>query len=479
MAFRRRILVIDEDAAFRRYASHVLGAMNFEVIEATSGRAGLDQIRQWMPDCIIVDLDLQDIPGIDAVRSIQVQPAPRPPVVATSANLSVATAVAAMKAGAKDAVEKPISTERLKQVVKTAIDDSDLAKDMAQIDAVIPAGIGEDVLTSDTPQMRALIDRVDRLASVEMPVLVIGEPGTGASALARRLHASGPRRERPFVEVPELESAQAVEAVLFGSNGRPSAFAQAQDGTLFIQSIVALGAAGQDRLRRVLEEVRDARASGQSVSCPRIVVGCDKDISVEVASGRVREDLAHRLSPLTVNVPPLRERRRDIPKLVEQIVGRAAAAFGRPGLSVSDDVMQHLTERDWPENIDELHGAIVRGVVLARDGRIRMEDVVGPTDASSRAAQSPMGGDGWHPTLDDSGIVRRFDDYEAEIFRYALDKAGGCVSRAAETLGVGRATMYRKMRSYDIDAPPVSERAIIRTGRRSKRKKDVDTKAAA
>ena len=468
MAVSRRVLVIDEDAAFRRYAHHVLSGMDYQVVEATSGRAGLSELSQWTPDCVIVDLDLPDVSGVDVLRSIATDLAPRPPVVAISANLSVAGAVQAMKHGAKDAVEKPIQTERLRTMVQMAIESSDLASDMGRVESVLPNGLGDEVLETKTTQMVAVVERVDRLASVEMPVLIVGERGSGTSALARRLHFAGPRRDKPFVVVPSASDKKVVEAALFGSNGRPSAFAQALDGSVFVEDLVSLGPDGQHRLARVLGEVSAARASGQPVTCPRIIVACKADVSHEVGAGRIREDLAHRLTPLTVSIPPLRERRADVPILVQKIVAKVAGKLNRHGVIFGDDVMQHFAERDWPGNCEEFQAAVVRGVLLSRGGVVRMEDVVGPSNGAAAPGQKTDGG--WHPSLDDSGAVRRFDDYEAEIFRYALDKAGGCVSRAAESLGVGRATMYRKMRSYDIDAPPVSERAIIRTGRRKRRK---------
>ena len=476
MAVSRRVLVIDEDAAFRRYAHHVLSGMDYEVVEATSGRAGLQELSQWTPDCVVVDLDLPDLSGIDVLRSIATDLAPRPPVIAVSANLSVQSAVEAMKRGAKDAVEKPIQTERLRKTVQAAVETSDLASDMGRLQSVLPTELGAEVLETRTQQMTAVVERMDRLASVEMPVLIVGEGGTGTQALARRLHSAGPRREKPFIVVPESGNPKVVEAALFGSNGRPSAFAQAQDGSVFVEDLVSLGDAGQQRLARVLAEVSAARASGQPVACPRIIVASKVDMSAAVAGQQVREDLAHRLTPLTVTVPPLRDRRADIPGLVARMADKVAAELKRTPVAFGDDVLRQFSEREWPGNCEELQAAVVRGMLLSKGGTVRIEDVTGPSKGANGGSAKST--NGWHPTLDDTGATRRFDDYEAEIFRYALDKAGGCVSRAAESLGVGRATMYRKMRSYDIDAPPVSERAIIRTGRR-KRKKAAEPAAAA
>ena len=201
------------------------------------------------------------------------------------------------------------------------------------------------------------------------------------------------------------------------------------------------------------------------------IVACVGDVRAAVDAGTINAELAHQLAPLTVVVPALRDRRADIPRLVTTIVTKVASGLGRGQVTVGSDVLEHLSRREWPGNVSELYSTLVRGVVLARDGRLRLEDIAGPQANASASAGAPAPTGGWHPTPNAEGQVRRFDEYEAEIFRFALESAGGCVSRAAENLGVGRATMYRKMRSYDIDAPPVSERTIIRTGRRSKRKR--------
>jgi DNA-binding NtrC family response regulator len=464
MPFGRTILLIDHDAAFRRYAAHVLGGLGFEVAESGLGRAGLNDLGRVTPECVLLDLSLPDLKGADVLRAIAAAPAPQPPVVVVAGTLDVAEAVELMKLGAKDVITKPVDPERLRRAVVTAIEKSDLAKDVARIQALLPDGFGADLLVAESPAMRSALERVERLAGVDMPVLVVGEKGAGNAVVARYLHAVGPRSQKPFVHVPEGDAPGVAEQALFGIGGRPSAFAQAQDGVVYIESIASLGPSGQDRLARVLAELSAARAGGHMVSCPRVIVGATREIALEVEAGRVKEELARRLSPLTIHVPPLRERSKDIPEIVRRIVARIAREDGRAPVVVSDEVMKQFSEHSWPDNLEELEAAVIRALVLARDGQVCLADL----GSESTGGANGQTGRGWSPTVNEAGMVLRFDEYEAEIFRFALRQAGGCVSRAAEMLGVGRATMYRKMRSYEIDAPPVAERGIMRSGRRPK-----------
>lgn len=470
MSADRRILVIDQDPAFRRQAQQALAALGFTVTEAPTGRAGLAELGQWTPECVIVALELPDLRGIDVLRTISTGFEPRPPAFLVANECSMVTAVEAMKLGAKDVIMKPLAADDLREAVSGAIARGELVRDMSVLEVALE-GLREGfALETDTPAMKAAIERVERLATVEMPLVLVGERGTGKGALARHCHASGPRAGKPFVVVPRNDRPIVVEQALFGSSGRPSAFAQAGEGTVFIESIVSLGPSGQERLARALAELSSARASGEAVSCPRVVVACERELQQEVQNGRLREDLARRLAPLCVHVPALRERKRDVPALVTRVLARLSREQGRQEPIVSEVLMQHFVERDWPANLRELESVLIRTMALSKERDVSLEDVVLVRMAHADSHKPEANGaKGWTPTaVDPNGGVLRYDDYEAEIFRFALDRAGGCVSRAAEMLGVGRATMYRKMRSYDIDAPPVSERAILRTGRRAK-----------
>jgi DNA-binding NtrC family response regulator len=454
MPLSRRVLVIDEDTTARRLAAQALGGAGFKVAEASSGRSALIELRTWTPDCVLVALGLTDIPALQLVKAIASEVAPRPPVVVIGERPTFEVAVEAMKLGAKDVVSKPMDAERLKVVVLGAIERSDLARDVARLETILGVRSPFEPLVTKSAAMNALVEKLDRLASVEMPILFVGERGSGCAAAARRLHAIGPRSSKPFVVVPE----SSAEQVLFGGGSRPSAFAHAGDGSIFIESLESLGKTGQDRLATVLSEVGAAKAGGQAISFPRILVGSERELASLVELGLVKDELARRLSPLTVHVPSLKDRKEDIADLITQITERVARESRTSPIVFEADAIAYFEGEPWPGNVRELEAAVIRASVLARNGRVRLADLA--ILGAPRQKEEPRPATLWMPVDRTVEEVLPFERYEAEIFRFALDRAGGCVSHAAELLGVGRATMYRKMRDYGIEAPPVEERSV-------------------
>lgn len=470
MALSTRILVIDLDPAFRREVRSLAEGLGYQAVEVDSGRAALAELGSGVADAVVVDLAIVDVPVRDIVAAVANLPAPRPALVVTGRAPSLEEAVDLMRRGVKDVLQKPATPERISEALTRAIESSELARDVRRLRRE-----SEDMsaiyLAGDSPAMVSVLERIDRLAAVEMPIMLTGEPGVGKGTIARRIHATGPRADRPLVVVPDGDPG-AVEQVLFGNAARPGAFALAQDGVLFIESIVSLGPTGQERLAKLLGDVSTARTGGQAVTWPRLVVGAPGELGELVDAGLVRPELARRLSPLTIHVPALRDRRSDIPAIVKAVAKRAAAQSGRPAVEFSPDALERFQREGWVNNVRSLEAAALRAVALATGGVVSAADLDGGASPSAPSGERGAQTQGWAPTLDAQGEVQRYDEYEAEIFRFALDRAGGCVSRAAEMLGVGRATMYRKMRSYDIDAPPVSERAIVRSGRRPQNDKD-------
>jgi DNA-binding NtrC family response regulator len=232
-------------------------------------------------------------------------------------------------------------------------------------------------------------------------------------------------------------------------------------------------------LAKLLRGLSAAKVSGAEVRWPPMIGGIDRDLEVEVSAGRLRADVAQVFGRTRIRVPPLRQRREDIPELVRRVMQAVQRQVGAAGVSVSPRVLQELGERDWPGNLTELVDAVKEACVLAEGGLIVLDLAARerlPLRDDEEQDLTPTKS-GWRPTLDMSGDVQPYDIYEAEIFRFALENAGGCVSRAAELLGVGRATMYRKMRAYNIDVPPVSERAIARS--RGARQRRQEERAAA
>jgi DNA-binding NtrC family response regulator len=324
--------------------------------------------------------------------------------------------------------------------------------------------------------MQRVLEQARRLS--DAPILLVeGEPGAGQEQVARYAHAVGPRGDGPFVPVPQRPETGSVEDLLFGSGDTTSAFAEAKGGVVYLDAVSALGPEGQERLGKLIQGLYAAKVSGAEVRWPPLIGAMERDLEAEVQAGRLREDVARAFARARVQVPPLRKRREDIPELVRRVVQGVQQHVGAAGVSISPRVLDELTARDWPGNLSELERVVREACVLADGGLVVLDLSAREALDEAESGEVEAEAKGWRPTLDTSGEVQPYDIYEAEIFRFALENAGGCVSRAAELLGVGRATMYRKMRAYNIEVPPVSERAIARS--RGARQRRQEERAAA
>ena len=491
MTDSRSVLIIDGDPSFRTNAGRFLVERGFAVSEAATAQSGLEAARRGKPTFVLVDLGLQQPRGADLVDALMALP-DKPKVVCVGSNARVADVVAAVKAGALDVLERPVDGEKLVRLFERAA-RSAATPSLVAVPTTKPIRLTRepvlDALQSKSELVKNVVARVGRLAETETAIVLEGEPGSGQEALARHFHRAGPRSEGPFVMVPAhpVDGATPEEA-LFGSTSTISAFAQAKGGVVFIESMLGHGPSGQERLAKLLQGLAAAKVSGSAVRWPPMVIGVERPVAVEIDAGRVRRDLGQFLGRATVQVPSLRSRREDLPEMIARVVAAIQAEVGAAEAHVAPEVMEELLGRDWESGIPELIGAISRAAAFDDLGRVVL-------DLTPRFEPSPVvDADSfkeepeelvaqpeedfvpqpvlWAPTLDERGRVQPYDVYEAQIFRFALKNAGGCVSRAAELLGVGRATMYRKMRAYEIDVPPVSERSIARSRRVQKRPLD-------
>lgn len=483
MLVSRSLLIIDGDSAFRAGAARYFRERGYTVREVDSIALGREEVARMRPSFVLVDLGLKSTGG-DVVEQLVASPE-KPKVVCVAARARVPDVVAAVKAGALDVFERPLDGERLHRLLERHVKGAPVAP--ASAPAPKPNGhtlsgyeaLPIDPLVGDCPRLRDAIAAVDRAAGTEATLVLAGAPGLGQEAYARRFHKVGPRAEGPFVVVRADASVAKVEDALFGASGTLSAFAQAKGGVVYVESTAALGDSGQERLYKLLQGLSSARGNGAPVRWPPMVLGVEGPLEVEVAAGRIRADLAGLVGHTTVNVPSLAERRDDLPELVRRIAVAISRSSGAATFELDPAVIDILVGREYAANLPELV-AEVRRVAVVEDGqRFRLDlgaaiapppPVKEPTPVVAPAPvfSAPDLSSGWSPTLDASGQVQPYDVYEAEIFRFALKNAGGCVSRAAELLGVGRATMYRKMRAYEIDVPPVSERAVTRHRRPGK-----------
>lgn len=472
-----RVLIIDNDTSFRRNASRFLSSRGYEVIEATTADEGTALLGRG-PQIVLVSLNQRDANGIQLVTAC-VRHESSPQVICTTKGARLSTAVAAVKAGALDVLERPVDAEHLYRVLEEVKPVTAPAPVVAVSSSNKPvrlkAPLEVDLLVANEERMQGALDRLAGAAQAERPVVLVAEAPL-AEQLARRFQAASPRADGPFVVVPaEPEGQETPADLLFGTPSLTSAFAKAKGGVVFVESLVSLGESGRERLVKLVRGLEDSEASGVPIRWPPMIVATEEEPSID---SRIDRELADLLTRLSITVPRLHARAADLDTLIRNVVEALVRASGANGAAVDPQVLKALRSASYTGGTKELLEIMTDAACLDGDGRLVLE--LGRAKEEPRPV-TPIGesrpaASGWTPTLDDDGKVQPYDVYEAEIFRFALEKAGGCVSRAAELLGVGRATMYRKMRAYSIDVPPVSERSISR-GRRSRKRVSEDATA--
>lgn len=479
----KSVLVIDVDPTFRKNARGFLAEHGYVVREADTGPTGVRAVERFRPHFVLVDLGLQSQVGLDLVGQLR-GAAGNPTVICTAAHPRLTDVVEAMRHGAVDVLERPMDGERLLRVLKRKTEEVSedrapaLPRPALRYDPVVDIDVAESV---SIRRARAQVSRLkDRLL-----VVLEGEIGSGQESLARLFHAESDRSDGPLIRVPAVpDSGLSPHDALFGTDEHLSAFARAKGGVVFIESLLSLGDAGIQRLDKLIEGLSSARAAGAGVRWPPIVLGVERPLDFEVKQGRVPRTLLMVARDALVQVPALRERPEDARALVERVIEAVAKEVHPAARAVDARTQEALARRPYERNIPELVTTVRRALGIDDQGRLVLEEKLAEmavvrrataastqkSEATQAAPEPPPPPPGWMPTLDATGNVQPYDVYEAEIFRFALQQSGGCVSRAAELLGVGRATMYRKMRAYDIRVPPVSERSTARSRRAKARR---------
>jgi two-component system nitrogen regulation response regulator NtrX len=446
---KRRVLVIDDERAIRETLGEIFTDEGYDVAAAASGEDGLRRLREETWDLVLLDVWLRDRDGLsilsgarDLLRHV--------PVVMISGHGNVETAVRAVRLGAYDFLEKPLSLERVILTAQKAIERRDLLAEVASFRGRTES---EAVLIGDSAAMRRLREEIARVAPTDARVLITGENGTGKELVARAIHAASSRRESPLVEVncaaiPE----ELIESELFGhvrgaftgaSEDRRGKFEEADGGTLFLDEVGDMSARTQAKVLRALQESTFSRVGdSRSISCDvRVLSATNKRLAEEIRHGRFREDLFFRLAVVPIVVPPLRDRCEDIPLLAGHFLRTAAARFGRRPSHLSPEVLRMLREYRWPGNVRELRNIVERLVILSPADEIRPEDLPAEIRDAS-LAPAPSG---------DAPLREARDDFERRYILAALRRHRGNVTRTAEALQVERSNLYRKLRGYGIE----------------------------
>jgi DNA-binding NtrC family response regulator len=498
----KRVLVVDDDPAQRRILEEVIKRFGYHVSTAESGDKALAALKSdTTGEISLVLLDLV-MPGTDglAVLSAMRSLPKRPPAIVQTAHGSIDAAITAMRAGAVDFVVKPVSPERLEVSIKNALKIEALADELLRIKASARGELGFADLIAGSEAMNRVLELGRRAAGSTIPVLIEGESGVGKELIARAIQGESTRRSGPFVTVncgaiPE----HLVESILFGhekgsftgaSEKRTGKFQEADQGTLFLDEIGELPLEAQVKLLRALQdgEIDPVGAKHPVKVDFRLISATNQNLIALVNEGRFREDLYYRLNVFPIWMPPLRERLEDVPELVRHFIARFAAEEGKRIDGIEPEATAMLERYSWPGNIRQLENAVFRAVVLAdtpmltvgefpqiaahvegyavtvppapapKEKTPRIEGPVMLGESRAPATIHVPQGNGKDaigiPALSDSGDIRSLEAVEADMIRLAFGRYRGRMTEIAKRLGIGRSTLYRKMREIGLEARP-------------------------
>ncbi|NMG40286.1 response regulator [Chelativorans sp. ZYF759] len=496
----RRILIVDDDPVQLRLLTAVLLKLGHRPLAVASGQAALQQLSGDGAQTIaamVLDLVMPAMDGLAVLDTMRRQGV-RVPVIVLTAQGSIEVAVSAMRAGAFDFAVKPVAPDRLGKLIENALKVGSVEAGRAPHGhkAAAEAGVGDFV--GQSAAMERVLRLARKAATAEIPVLIEGESGVGKELVARAVHAGSPRNDQPFVTVncgaiPE----NLVESILFGhekgsftgaTERHVGKFAEADGGTLFLDEVGDLPISAQVKLLRAVQDGEIDPVGGRATLQVdvRIISATHRDILQMVKDGEFREDLFYRLHVFPIHVPALRMRRGDIPHLVRHFLGRACRQAGRNVAGLTAEALELLTACDWPGNIRQLENAILRAVVLADGDTLTVDEfpqiralVEGIDAVRKEIAAPPMADeeiiasfaqalaepdqDAAGPAsllaaLDEVGEVRSLAGVEEDLIRFAISHYGGQMSEVARRLGIGRSTLYRKLKEFGIEVEKSGER---------------------
>lgn len=452
------ILVVDDEADIRDLVSGILEDDGHQVRTARDSDEALNAFGKRKPSLIVLDIWLQGsrMDGLDLLAVFKDMD-PDTPVVVISGHGTIETAVAAIRKGAYDFVEKPFTADRLLHVVSRALETARLKRENSELKVKSAAS---DNLIGSSAVMAALRASIDRVAQTNSRVLITGPAGAGKELVARLLHERSSRAGGAFVAINAASIApERMETEIFGeegADGRPKkigVFEQAHMGTLFLDEVGDMPPETQSKILRVLVDQRFKRLNGANdvqVNV-RVVSSTSRDLTGDIAEGRFREDLYHRLNVVPLRSPSLAERREDIPELAGYFVGRLAGMSGVPARQIGEDALATLQAADWPGNVRQLRNVIERILILANGDPsmpVTVESL--PPEAWPQAGSS--GNDGLKHVIGLSLRDAR-ERFEREYLNVQITRFGGNISRTAAFIGMERSALHRKLKSLGVDPP--------------------------
>jgi two-component system NtrC family response regulator len=448
------ILLVDDEDKILKTLGRALRGEGHRVVEASTGQAARQLLSSQDFDLVILDNLMPDVSGLDLIREI-VAGSPegeRPQVVMMTAHATIERAIEAMKLGALDFLQKPFEIDELLVVASRAIEHQRLRRQHGYLISELDEAFDHYGIVGRSRAMQAVIERAELVAETKSTVLITGETGTGKELVARAIHARSAQRTMPLIRVNCAAIPEALlESEFFGHvrgaftgavSNKKGKFALAHGGTIFLDEIATLLPPVQAKLLRVLQE-REFEPLGSERTehvDVRVIAATNRDLRQLVADGKFQEDLFYRLNVIPIEIPPLRERREDIPVLVEHFIRKHAQRTGRRIDRVEDGVLAAVQQYDWPGNVRELENTMERAVVLARDGVVSLRNIA----MISPAAAQPS-------TLPSLRLHHNIEWVERETIRRALDQAGGVKKDAAEIMGISQRALSYYLGKYRID----------------------------
>ncbi len=463
------ILVADDETNVRNLLKEVLGEEGYTVIEAKNGKMAVEAVLKKYPDCILLDVRMPVMDGMEAFLKIR-DIAPDLPVIFLTAYGSSDIAIKAMKKGAYDYLTKPFDIDELKIKIKKAIELKELSSNIEN--ANLSKQYKQDEIIGESQCMQEVYKAIGRVADSDATVLIRGESGTGKELVARAIYLHSNRRNKPFVVVncaaiPE----NLLESELFGHekgaftdavSRHIGKFEQAGEGTIFLDEIGDMSLSLQAKLLRILQEKTFERVGGHETfnSEARILAATNRNLEQLVANNKFREDLFYRLNVVTIMIPPLRDRKEDIPLLVSYFVSKYSKKYGKVVQGISENVIKIFINYNWPGNVRELENAIARGVIITSAPLIMKEhlppELIKRLEGINQNIKAPEQKRKTNLTknedkMDMMRLPEAIKELEKEMILQALKKSNGNKTKASKMLGISRKSLFNKIRDYKIN----------------------------
>ena len=462
---QKTILVADDDASIRSLLKQLLVDEGFAVQEASTGLEVVEKVKESSPDLVIMDVRMPELDGIEALSRLKGSN-PKTAVLIMTAFGSSNAAIRAMELGAFDYITKPFELEKISHSVKRVLDYQDLTQEVEVLRDEISSLVQTERIVGNSPAMQEVYKTVGKVAKADATVLITGESGTGKELVAEALHFNSNRRSGPLVKVSCAALPETLlEAELFGHEKgsftgamaqRRGRFEMADKGTIFLDEIGEMSVPTQTKLLRVLQE-RKIERIGSNLSIKvdiRIVCATNKDLQKLVEQNKFRDDLYYRLNVINIHMPPLRERKEDIPSLVEHFLAKHRYSATAQPAAISEEALRRLMEYNWPGNVRELENVVERAVVLSRGQIITSRELPFGEHEAGEGEDDDSG----EMKGDSSFFKKSVAQFEKDLIMKALRDAGGNRSKAAEMLGIYRRLLYAKIKEYALEGYPPKAR---------------------